>query len=226
MSLALAVLTKNGGSRIRRLMNWATTKSYFDDIKVFVDKTTTDDTAGYCLWMGATVVEGVEVHNIDAALAFCHSPEKLKTDWALHLGDDELMGEWFDQDVEMLMKAPYEVYSFPRYNLINDPHHYVANSPWYPDWAQRLFRPGSLIHNGEVHEGAAVTGRLSMARPHIFHCDYLDLDKQAREAKWKNYLKQGVVEASRKRGLPDDYYRRFSLPEDYDVVIESCEENL
>jgi hypothetical protein len=178
-------------------------------------------------------------------LAYCHSPEVIKADWALHLGDDELMGQWFDEDVERLMRAPYDVYSFPRYNITlpeveitgatktdilvtvqPDGLPYISSRPWYPDFCQRLFRPGHLIHHGEVHEGAQVIGRLAMARPHVFHFDYIDQTVEERRQKWQRYIKQGVEAASIKRGLVPDYYKRWCLPEEYEHQLSVCEEQI
>lgn len=234
MSFSVVVITKDGGQRIERLLKWATSRPYVDQILAFVDDTTSDDTFAKCKESGA-ITEPIRVVNLDAAFAYAHSPERIKTDWALHIGDDELMGKWFDEDVERLMRAPYDVYSFPRYNLVRvheleeakQPYlAHISSTPWYPDWCQRLFRPGYLVHSGQIHEGAQVMGRLQMARPHVFHYDFIDQDLKDRKDKWKRYLKQGVVEASRQRGLPDDYYKRWAVPEDFQFDVNLCEEQL
>lgn len=231
MSLAVVVLTKNGGQRIERLLDWAEDKPYIDELRVFVDATTTDDTASRCGARGAAV-EYVQVPTIDAALAYCHSPERIKTDWALHIGDDELLGEWFDDQIDDMMRAPYDVYSLPRYNLARVPTdvpHYYSAPPLYPDWAQRLFRPGYLIHEGHLHEGPTVKGRLGMGMPHLFHFDCIDFTKEEREQKWLRYVQQGVRKVSLERGLATDYYKQWCVPEDWKLLSDSvkeCEERL
>ena len=232
MSITLVTLTKNGGPRLARLLNWAANRP-FDEVKVFVDSTTKDDSFEMARAAGA-LAEVVNVKTIDAALPYCWSTEHIKTDWLLYLHDDELMGQWFDQDIERLMASPYDVYVLPRYNIVdppegvhyNGPHHYIPDRPWYPDYAMRLFRPGHLIGTGELHDNPKAAGRISVARPHIFHFDLLDHSREAREAKWRRYLRQGVIEVSRKRGVSDDHYRKWCLPEDYEHGIAACDERL
>lgn len=233
MSSLTLVAIVSDYERIERLLEWAGPREVFTEIKLFVDDRTRLAMLPSTRRM---TVERIKIKNLDSAFAYVHSTQVLKTDWALHLGDDELMGEWFDEDIETLMAAPYDVYSFRRYNVctaigdsdrITDVRHiYISTSPWYPDWCQRLFRPGHIVHNGEVHEGPQVDGRLSMARPHVFHFDFVDQSPAVREKKWETYLKQGVVEASRKRGVEDDYYKRWCLPEEYEYEISSCQEGL
>jgi len=226
-SLTLVVLTKNSGKngRLRRLLDWSLTIPEITHRQIYIDSTNSDRQTPVVAESYGIVPSLIAVKNIDSALAYCHSEENIRTDWALHLGDDEVMGEWFREDIAELLAAPFDVYSFPRYNMISK-EEYIPELPWYPDWAQRLFRPGSLHHRGEVHEGAEVRGRLSMARPHIFHWDFIDMTREEREARWQRYLKQGVVEVSRKRGLQEDYYRLWSVPEDYDHTAAKCEEKL
>lgn len=243
-SLSLVVLSNNA-ERFERLAAWAESKSYFDELHLFVDQASKDmdklfDRARAGFWMISTA----EVTVIDAALSFCHSPEHIKTNWLLHLGDDELMGKWFDEDVERLLAGPYDVYTLPRYNLVHAPYsrptegpgegyiydlrepRYISSDPWYPDWATRLFRPGYVIHNGKIHEGPVPRGRIAMARPHVFHFDFIDQTREERERKWKQYLKQGVAAVSSERGLADDYYKRWCLPEEFEHEVAVCEEPL
>lgn len=232
MSITLVTLTKNGGKRLERLLAWAANRP-FDEVKVFVDNTTRDNSYEMAKAAGAKAAF-LEVKTIDAALPYCCSTEHIETDWLLYLHDDELMGQWFDQDIERLMASPYDVYVLPRYNLVEERHglpegrelRYIPNKPWYPDYAMRLFRPGYLIGTGELHDNPKAAGRISVARPHIFHFDLLDHPRVAREAKWHRYLKQGVVEVSRRRGLPDDHYRQWSLPEEYPHGVAVCDERL
>ena len=164
----------------------------------------------------------IKVSTIDAALGEIHGA--VETDWGLHLGDDEVMGDHFPEELpRLLAEEGVDVWSFPRYN-VSAPGRYYAGEPLYPDLALRLFRRGKLAHPGRVHEGPVPLGPLRRAGSHIFHLDVLDRTRKEREAKWARYVEQGIVGESRDRGLPPWYYRQFAVPEGHGFEERDCEE--
>lgn len=229
-SLTLAVLSRDGGDRLRRLLTWAVhSEAPIDEILLYIDSRTADDSAEVGRIAGAKVKTIKVIGTIDAALAEVHGA--VKTDWGLHLGDDEIMGDRFNEETAAVMLGREDVdgWSLPRYNLCA-PGRYIATKPdgepdpRYPDYAQRLFRRGKIVHSGVIHEGAFINGPVMVGDAHIFHFDMLDQTREERLAKWDRYVAQGVLQASRDRGVRPWYYRQWAVMEDYPYIEKETEE--
>lgn len=229
-TLGLAVLS-TGGPRLRRLLGWAIQTGCFDAYYIGVDSryriATVIDSIADLLDIDDAEYKfhSIEVKTIDQALSNLHS--RVETDWCLHLGDDEVMGDNFTYDrVGALLMSSFDGYSTPRYNIVSATgcQTYMHDEHRYPDMCQRLFRRDHIEHGGELHEGAMIKGRVGIAPMHVFHLDFVDLTRPEREARWQRYVKQGVNQIEERRGLVKDYYARWSLFEDYPYEERECVE--
>jgi len=147
-------------------------------------------------------------------------------DWVLIVDSDELLGDELRRRLPRLIASRLlDYYKLPRYWLspaVED--HYVHSDKHYPDWQLRLFRnrpffryPGdSGVHHHFPREGRG-RGR-KIAGCHLFHLDFLLLDRAQRERK--------VAERTRTDPRSRDTNRAFYLFEDRPHELRRCRESL
>lgn len=226
-TIGLVTVSRNGKG-LRRLLDWAS--PYFDTIYVYADKTSPDKTERiakqYMLKSSNNfVVEPIDVGGvIENVIQYAY--DQAETDWILRLDDDELMGERFENNYRQMMKLPYDIFLCPRYNLCS-PNTYINDPDRYRDYQTRWFRKGYVKHKGDVHEGPVGRGISTATDCHIFHFSMLDYSKEERAAKYEIYNTDNrSTNLALSYGGPPDFYRRFSVWEDYPYeelpVEEKC----
>lgn len=146
---------------------------YADEVRVWVDDATTDDSCEVAR-RETPHVEHVRIVERHIEPALIHIYETLTTDWVLRLDDDEMMGQlWMDRWHDYLAFSTHGLL-MPRLHVA-DPGRTraVMCPPFYPDHQIRLTRRGCLKHSGQVHTGGTVIGRRGALPCHIFHLRYV-----------------------------------------------------
>jgi glycosyltransferase involved in cell wall biosynthesis len=147
-------------------------------------------------------------------------------DWVLIVDSDELLGDELRRRLPRLVASRFiDFYKLPRYWLSPTvAGHYVHSDKHYPDWQLRLFRnrpffrypADSGVHHHFPREGRG-RGR-KLAGCHLFHLDFLLLDRAQRERK--------VAERTRTDPRSRDVNQAFYLFEDRPHELRRCREPL
>ena len=154
------------------------------------------------------------------------SIEAARGDWVLLVDSDELLGDELRSRLPRLVGASgFDYYKLPRYWLSPAVDgHYVHSDKHYPDWQLRLFRnrpffrypAGAGVHHHFPRQGRG-RGR-KVAGCHLFHLDFLLLDRARRERK--------VAERTRIDPRSREVNRAFYLFEDRPHELRRCREPL
>jgi glycosyltransferase involved in cell wall biosynthesis len=147
-------------------------------------------------------------------------------DWILVIDSDELLGDRLRSRIRDLARSRcYTHYKFARYWIASGPPwRYVRSPMHYPDFQLRLFRnvpffrytPDKVIHHHFPSKGRG-PGR-KLRRLHLFHFDFVLLDRAAREAKVRRYA---AIEPESER--TSRMYLYEQVPHREDACRESLE---
>jgi len=151
--------------------------------------------------------------------------DKARCDWILNVDQDELLGDRLRAALPaMIGHRRLTHWKLPRYWLIaGPPWRHVESEHHYPDWMLRLFRNDKRFRYGPdqlVHHHFPRTGRGPMKRAagrHLFHFDFMMRDREARAAKFDQYMK---LDPSR------ESTHKSYLFEQLDFRVRACKEPL
>lgn len=204
--LTAAVMTRNGGARLPRLLSQLS--QFADEIVVGVDASSVDDTLKVAQrWADRVYRFKLSGHTGPARELVL----KYATgDWILSVDDDELVEEGFGGVVRELVsnQAITHAWFLRKWIVSLEPCRFVYAPWWYPDWQRRLFRNDrTLVHKPSmVHTGYWVSGQgVCETRASILHLEPVAFDAAARAKKVEHYRAMGSNSA-------DDRY--FSIPPD------------
>jgi hypothetical protein len=192
--LSVAVVTKNSGQRLPRLLSQLTQLA--DEIVIGVDASSTDDTFEIATSWGDRVYRfSFEGHTAPARMLVL---EYATGDWILSIDDDELLEDGFADVVRELISIPQITHAwFPRKQIVSlEPCAYAYTPTCYPDWQRRLFRNDrSLVHKPAiVHSGYWVSGPGAFdPRVSILHLEPLLLSAEGRQKKLEHYSAIGYT---------------------------------
>jgi hypothetical protein len=201
--LTVSIVTKDSEVRLPRLL--AEAREFADEVVVGVDASSTDGTL-------AAASSGADViYQFRLAQPGQLAPARLLAfdyacgDWILSLDDDESMEDSFDALVPVLMRATAPThYYFPRKWIVSeDPGEYVHASPWFPNWAPRMFRNDrSLVWKPpQAHSMLQLLGPGHYdSRTSILHFEPLWCPPERRREKLAAYRKAGATIGS------EEYY--------------------
>jgi hypothetical protein len=216
--LTAAVMTRNGGARLPRLLSQLS--QFADEIVVGVDASSVDDTLNVAQrWADRVYRFKLSGHTGPARELVL----KYATgDWILSVDDDELVEEGFGGVVRDLVsnQAITHAWFLRKWIVSLEPCRFVYAPWWYPDWQRRLFRNDrTLVHKpSKVHTGYWVSGQgLYETRASILHLEPVLFDATARAKKVERYQRQGSNSAQ------DQY---FFIPPDIatrDAVLPKIE---
>ncbi len=138
--LTVSIITRDAEKRLPRLL--AEASEYADQILVGVDASSTDGTFDLASSHADTVYQFRLRQPGQLAPARMLALRYATGDWILSLDDDEGMEPSFDALLPALMSAEGVTHHhFPRKWVVSEnPGEYLHASPWYPNWARRMFR--------------------------------------------------------------------------------------
>ncbi|MEN3033974.1 MAG: glycosyltransferase family 2 protein [Aquificaceae bacterium] len=168
--LSLLVCVKDQEEAIKRVINSA--KDIVSEI-VVVDSGSKDATVENAKALGAKVVfnpwQGY-ANQLNFGINLCQNS------WILILdSDEELSGELRDS-IQKELKNP----RYGAYYLSRRPYYLgkFLNHGWYPEWRLRLFKKGSVVFEGKVHEKPIVSTKTGKLKGDIYHFSFKDLKEQ------------------------------------------------
>jgi hypothetical protein len=188
--LSVNILTLESESRLERLV--AEVASFADEVLIGVDAASTDGTYE----LACSLADVVYRYRLPGQL----SPARMLVfqyatgDWILSLDDDESMEDSFDEIIPTLLcDASITHVWFPRKWIVSlDPCEYLHASPWYPNFALRLFRNDrslvwkpSYVHSQYYVQG---TGHFE-ERTSILHFEMVYNNDETRARKLDMYRK-------------------------------------
>lgn len=193
--LTVSILTRNGASRLPRLL--AEVATFADEIVIGVDSSSIDQT------------EAVALGTADVVFRFDHRNELSEArmrifdyasgDWIFVIDDDESLESDFPKILRELMAVPLITHAwFPRRWIVQeDPPVYLSGSRWYPDWQMRLFKNNRDIvwKPSKPHTGYHVLGPgFQEYRAAILHYEPVWGTAEERAAKLERYRAGGAAE--------------------------------
>jgi hypothetical protein len=158
---------------------------------------------------------------LESALAWLHA--QCSGDWILRIDDDEVVDASLLEQLPELMQARDVVqYWIARRWLYRDPHNYLDEWPWFPDFQGRLVRnDAQLWFPGLCHSSVALTPPVRYLDSGLYHLVLLQADRQEREHKIQRYLE--VDEALRVTAA-DSHLGTYYLPERHpDALISAID---
>jgi len=210
--LSVNILTRESENRIERLV--AEVASFADEVLIGVDAASTDRT--YDVACG--IADVVYRFRLPGQL----SPARMLVldyatgDWILSLDDDESMEDSFDAILPAIMcDASISHAWFPRKWVVSlDPCEYLHASPWYPNFALRLFRNDrSLIWKPDyIHSQYYVQGAGHFEeRTSILHFELVYNTDATRARKFDMYRQASGPSCFEYYSPPADTLRRPTL---------------
>ena len=173
--LSVAVITKNEGDRIRRLLD---SVSFADEILV-VDSGSTDSTVEMCQTAGAKVVYQ---QWLGYAAQKQFAMDLTDGEWVLSLDADEAISDSSRIEIiEAIGTLDPETcgFSFPRLSWYLN--RWIRHGGWFPDRKVRLVRRGTARWVGDgLHEKLEVDGGVVQLINPIYHFVYRNIFDQIR----------------------------------------------
>ncbi len=214
MHISGILLTKDGAERLPRTLN--SVVSLVDEMHVFVDTSTTDDSRAVAEALGATV------HDMPCPGGIIESvlPDMLSavsSDWVLKIDDDETLGgnvrpRILHDVVRHFTRRNPNVTSiwFGRRWRVPPGNRYITTWPWSPDYQGRLYLRDveRMTFPAAPHEPLEQEGENALFKGLLIdHWDLVLNSRQKREAKVARYEKL----------RPEKPLSHFYLYEDYPV---------
>jgi glycosyltransferase involved in cell wall biosynthesis len=163
-----------------------------DELLVFVDSKTTDETAAIArLYTQNVFPIDIEVHGVIEPLAQSVG-RRCSGDLVLRLDDDEtLNGNWDPDQLWKLIEnlSVTHFYTIRRW-LIPPGNSFIQSPPWFPDFQVRLYRniPGIVTWPKALHDPITVEGAgLVIMNGWIDHHVLTLLSRRERESKCARY---------------------------------------
>jgi glycosyltransferase involved in cell wall biosynthesis len=211
--LSVNILTRQSERRIERLV--AEVACFADEILIGVDASSPDRTYDVACGLADVVYRFRLPGQLSPArmLVFEHATG----DWILSLDDDESMEESFDGILPALLSdASITHVWFPRKWIVSvDPCEYLHASPWYPNFALRLFRNDrSLVWKPQyVHSQYYVQGTgYFEERTSILHFELVYNTDKTRAHKLDMYRQSDGPSTVEYYSPPRDTPRRPAVP--------------
>lgn len=219
LEVAAVIISKNGalkiGTTIASVLGWA------NQVHVFVDSTTTDDTRDVAAAHGATVHDIVTPGYVEGALEQAHRVPG--TRFVLRLDDDERLALAGGQDpashraqllAMMDQHQASHVWLRRRWMLPGDTH-FIVTPPWFPDPQLRLidFARATVTWPSKPHQAIGVSGRGGVY-PDAFidHLDFCYTSAAARRAKAAGYTANNPGSADVEKYYKYEDYRLEICP--------------
>jgi hypothetical protein len=178
-----------------------------DEIVVAVDDRARDDVVPACQSVADEVIVAPWIDPLERSLAWLHA--QCSGTWVLRVDSDEIASKaLLDTLPGLLGKRSITHFSFARRHLYPDAGHYIAESPWQPDYQLRLVRnkPERLRFSGRVHTSVEPGGRGRLVEAPLYHAESLLLSRSERLAKGRRYAElAGVSSSEAKIVLPEDF---------------------
>ncbi len=141
-----------------------------------------------------------------------HAISLTRTQYILEISDDEQPSPAMIEWLAARAYQEHDLWCFPLACLYPDRHHYISSEPLWPDYQTRLSTREKAGGRHRVHAGSP-HGRGQIAPCALEHHKYIARTRQQREATLARYEELGA----------GDYFRIFSLPEDFDVETKPYE---
>jgi len=186
-TLSVCCVTGGPADRVAALL--ALFRPLADEIVVAVDSSSDESDFSPVLGL-ADRAFSVFVGPVGAERAIDWLQRECSGDWVLRLDSDEVPSAAFLEALPSLVAAQETLqYIFPRRWSFPDPHSWLDERPWAPDWQPRLARnlPGMRLTADPWHAGLApVTPRRFVLEP-IYHLDCAISPLSARQRKSERY---------------------------------------
>ncbi|MCX8076553.1 MAG: glycosyltransferase family 2 protein [Aquificaceae bacterium] len=170
MGLSVLILTKNEEDNIERVIS--SVKDIADEV-VVVDSGSTDRTVDIARSLGAKVYykewQGYP-QQLNYGIGLCSQ------DWVLILDADEEVSEELSRSIKRAVEKP----EFDVYRLCRRTYYLgkFLKHAWYPEWRVRLFKKGSVVFEGELHEKPVYKTKVGSLKGDLYHYSYRNLQDQ------------------------------------------------
>lgn len=180
MTLSVLCPTRDLGPRVRALLE--PLRAVADEIVVAADSTAPEEYLGHYAAVADRVLR-FDRGPRHSALAWLHA--ECRGDWILLLAGDEVVSsELLDALPELTARRDAQQVAFTLRWLWPDPRHWLAGTPWFPDFQTRLVRnDGTLRFRGVQHELALPTSPARFEDLPIWHLSLLVAGVAARREK-------------------------------------------
>ena len=179
-TVSIVISAYNEEKKIKACLESA---SFADEV-IFVDNSSTDDTAKIAKQYTKSVyTQKNDPTNIDLQKNF--GIEKATGDWILILdGDEEITPELQEEIKTVIASEKAKTISgfwIPRKNIAFGK--WIAHTGWYPDHQLRLFQKGKGLYiKKHYHEPVAVKGETGTLYEHIIHHNYENISQFLQKA--------------------------------------------
>jgi hypothetical protein len=216
--LSAFVISRDGAHLLPAVI--ANLRHVADEVIVVADMASIDDTFGVarqladraaCWSLAGGVPEAVRTE----AAALCSG------DWLLMLDDDELLPPTLQARIVDLLRWPdAQEYVFSRKHIVGDGAHWLAGEPWFPDWQLRLRSRAAWQQYPwpRLPHSSPAPWQRQAIQAALWHLKFMvreESERNRRMLDWGRAWPQAL----------DDHYRRFSLPERYDMPIAPLDED-
>jgi len=133
-------------------------------------------------------------------------------EWVLVIDHDEVPSSALLGNIRRLIESPDVVaYPLTRRWVYPDPHHWIDQYPWHPDWQNNLLRndPATLHFSGKPHQAALLVEPYRYEDLPTYHLDCVINSLEARRKKVAYYDSYGNSRLGDGRSINGVYY----LPE-------------
>ena len=206
MSLSVCCPTGDPGPRVHAILE--PLRAVADEIVVAADNRTSAEDLG---WYAAVAdrVFTFEFTNIERVYGWLHA--QCSCDWILLIEGDECVSPaLIDRLPALTSQRAINHFYLPVRWLYPDPEHWLDESPWWPDWSNRLVRnDGALFFLGTIHTDPLRIDPAGFLEEPIYHLATL-MPLEHRRAKIERYGRTTAHLRIGRRDLNETYY----LPED------------
>jgi hypothetical protein len=180
MSLSVCCLTGDAGPRVAAILG--SLRPVADEIIVAADSRADRDRLEQYAAVADRVLR-VSFSYFERHLAWLHA--QCSCEWIFRIDADEVPSPALVERLhELTTERRAQQYWFPRRWLYPDPEHWLEETPWWPDYQNRLVRNnGTLRFRGLQHTSAKLSRPAAYVEEPLYHLTCLLDDVLARRSK-------------------------------------------
>ena len=179
-------------------MDQSSTDSTVDICKRYTDKVFSVPNKGFC-----------EPDRATAAAKAAH-------EWILYIDADEVISSQLEFEIISLISAEgtCDCYYIPRKNIFLDK--WIKGSGWYPGYALRLFRKGSVKFSNDIHADTLPLKKYGYLKNHLIHYTCEDLkDYMNKSDRYTSILARQSYDKGERVLAKNFMWKLFILPAVY-----------
>lgn len=205
--LTVIVIAKDAQNTLDKCLS--SVKSLADEILVFIDERTTDQTRIIALKYNAKITTGkfTDFSDLRNRLA-----TQAAGDWLLHIDSDEWLSSQLITEIKTVLTHPiYLAYRLPRLNFIFGK--YIRHTNWDPHGLIRLYSAQRFTWTGLVHSELQVPTPVGRLTSPIYHLNYTSVEQFiSKMDQYTSLDATGIVNFSLVKFFFEpikDFFRRF-----------------